>query len=100
MWSYTFSNYAPYRSVLNIVTPRPNWPRTHSDIDAPISTTPPLNETDYNAVNFTLWKNIGKGEICIVFKVYKNRNFNTEFIEFLCWTGLVIQPRSHVLFKI
>ena len=29
-------------------------------MDVPISTTPPLNETDYNAMNFSQWKQLGR----------------------------------------
>ena len=29
-------------------------------VQVPVSTTPPLNETDYNAVNFSLWKKLGR----------------------------------------
>ena len=39
------------------MTPRPNWPAHGYD---GISTTAPLNETDYNAVNFSLWKQLGR----------------------------------------
>lgn len=57
VWSYTFTNYDVFTSVTNVVTPRPNWPAHGYD---GISTTAPLNETDYNAVNFSLWKELGR----------------------------------------
>ena len=49
VWSYTFANYENFWAYGNAVTPRPNWP-TGPDADVPISTTPPLDETDYNAM--------------------------------------------------
>ena len=30
------------------------------EVDVPIATTPPLNETDYNAMNFSLRKQLGR----------------------------------------
>ena len=59
MWSYTFTDYENFGADANAVTPRPNWP-AGSDADVPISTTPPLNETDYNAMEFSLWRQFGK----------------------------------------
>ena len=58
VWSYTFTNYSAFTSNSNAITPRPNWP-VKSNVDVPISTTPPLNETDFNAVNFSEWKQLG-----------------------------------------
>ena len=58
VWSYTFTNYSHFTDESNAVTPRPNWP-TSREVDVPISTTPPLNETDYNAMDFSLWKQLG-----------------------------------------
>ena len=62
VWSYTFTNYMNFKDESNAVTPSPNWrPITISpQASVPISTTPPLTETDYNAVNFSLWKQLGK----------------------------------------
>ena len=59
MWSYTFTNYSHFKDKSNAITPRPNWP-VNSKVNVPISTTPPLNETDYNAIRFSLWKQLGK----------------------------------------
>ena len=59
MWSYTFTDYEQFWSSGNAVTPQPNW-QVGPDVDIPVSTTPPSNETDYNAVNFTLWKQLGR----------------------------------------
>ena len=41
------------------VTPRPDWP-ANSYVDVPVSTNSPANETDYNAMEFSLWKEFGK----------------------------------------
>ena len=59
VWSYSFTNYGHFNHKSNAITPRPNWP-VRSEVDVPISTTPPLNETDYNAMNFSLWKQLGR----------------------------------------
>ena len=59
VWSYTFLNYNHFTSKSNAITPRPNW-KVDANVDVPISTTPPLNETDYNAINFSLWKQLGR----------------------------------------
>ena len=59
MWSYTFTNYNRFKDKSNAITPRPNWP-VKPEVDVPISATPPLNETDYNAINFSLWKQLGR----------------------------------------
>ena len=59
VWSYTFTNYSKFTDHANAITPRPNW-SVKPQVDVPISTTPPLNETDYNAMNFSLWKQLGR----------------------------------------
>ena len=59
MWSYTFTDYSHFADSSNAVTPRPNWPSNPS-VDVLVSTTPPLNETDYNAMDFSQWKKLGK----------------------------------------
>ena len=59
VWSYTFTDYNHFKSPSNAITPRPNWP-VDSLVDVPISTTPPLSETDYNAINFSQWKKLGE----------------------------------------
>jgi len=58
VWSYTFTNYNHFEDASNAITPRPNWP-VKPEVNVPISTTPPLNETDYNGINFSLWKQLG-----------------------------------------
>ena len=59
VWSYTFTDYDDFDDNSNAVTPRPNWP-ANSEVDVPVSTTPPQSEKDYNALNFSMWKSIGK----------------------------------------
>ena len=59
VWSYKFTNYKNFDDDSNAVTPRPNWP-ANLEVDVPISTSPPLNETDYNAIDFSLWKQLGQ----------------------------------------
>ena len=59
MWSHTFTDYEFFMAGSNAVTPRPNW-FVNQKADVPISTTPPLNETDYNAMEFSLWKQLGR----------------------------------------
>ena len=58
VYSYTFTNYNSFTSGSNAVTPRPNWPVSVANV--PISTTPPLSESSLGAVDWNLWKNIGK----------------------------------------
>ena len=58
VYSYTFTNYNSFRSSGNAVTPCPNWPAR--DVNVPISITPPLSESSLGAVDWNLWKDIGK----------------------------------------
>ena len=56
--SYSFTKYSHFRDRSNAITPRTNWPVWFDRYrHVPVSTTPSLNETDYNAVNFSLRKN-------------------------------------------
>ena len=57
VWSYTFTAYLSFMNSSNAVTPRPSW--TSSGPNTPVSTTVPLNETDFEASNFSLWHTIG-----------------------------------------
>ena len=59
VWSYTFTDYSRFTDGSNAITPRPNWP-VDPPVDVPISSTPPLDETDYNAINFSQWKQLGR----------------------------------------
>lgn len=60
VWSYTFTGYSPYISgtMSGAVTPMPSWTLS-PNADVPVSNTAPLSETDYNATNFSLWRQIG-----------------------------------------
>ena len=57
VYSYTFTNYSSFRSGSNAVTPRPNWLAHGANV--PISTTPPLSESSFGAVDWNIWTNIG-----------------------------------------
>lgn len=56
VYSYTFLNYNNFGAWSNAITPRPNWPTSG---DVTVSTQAPLSETDYNAMDFNLWKKLG-----------------------------------------
>ena len=58
VWSYTFTDYSNFNSGSNAVTPRPSWAASASNVR--VSTTVPLGETHYEAMNFALWRTIGK----------------------------------------
>ena len=57
VWSYTFTDYSSFQSNANAVTPRPTW--TASRATTRVSTTAPLSETHYEAMDFALWRTIG-----------------------------------------
>ncbi|XP_013393281.1 uncharacterized protein LOC106161003 [Lingula anatina] len=61
VWSYTFTNFSS--NLTGALTPRPSWSASQGDVA--ISITPPLNETDFNAVNFSLWKFIGAQQFLV-----------------------------------
>ncbi|KAJ7393042.1 hypothetical protein OS493_008338 [Desmophyllum pertusum] len=56
VYSYHFTNYPNFVSGSNAVTPRPSWP---ANGDIPESKTVPLSETQWDAMDFDLWKQIG-----------------------------------------
>lgn len=58
VYSYTFTNYRNFRAASNAVTPRPNWYAPGANV--PVSTAAPVSETDYNAMEFSLWKTLGR----------------------------------------
>jgi hypothetical protein len=61
VYSYRFTQYGSFKSLSNAVTPIPNWPVSSSPNElAPQSTITPLSESSYSAMDFTLWKKIGK----------------------------------------
>ena len=57
VWSYTFTDYKNFNSGSNAVTPRPTW--TATGANTRVSTTVPLSETHYEAMDFALWRTIG-----------------------------------------
>ena len=59
VWSYSFTNYSHFKDDSNAITSKPNWLVTNG-VNVPISTISPLNETDYNTMNFSLWKQLGR----------------------------------------
>ena len=59
VWSYKFTAYEHFWTTANAVTPRPRWSQVGPRVDVPVSTTIPLNEIDYNAMEFLLWTEFG-----------------------------------------
>ncbi|XP_022806470.1 collagen alpha-2(I) chain-like [Stylophora pistillata] len=59
VWSYSFTNYNNFNDDSNASTPRPNW-LVKAKADVSVSTNPPLNETDFNTMNVSLWKQLGR----------------------------------------
>ncbi|XP_031572464.1 uncharacterized protein LOC116306519 [Actinia tenebrosa] len=62
VYSYTFSDFDNFNTDDNVITPVPNWPLNMSPANewSPISTTTPLNESSYSAMDFVMWKKIGR----------------------------------------
>ena len=58
VYSYSFTNYNSFGSGSNAVTPSPNWPIAY--VHVPISTTPPLSGSSLGAIDWKVWKDIGK----------------------------------------
>jgi len=58
VWSYTFTAYSNFNRGPNAVTPRPTW--NIGSANTRVSTTVPLSETHYEAMDFALWRTIGK----------------------------------------
>ncbi|XP_032241980.2 uncharacterized protein LOC116620308 [Nematostella vectensis] len=57
VYSYHFTDFANFMGTTNALTPVPDWPITGG---GKVSSVTPLNETSYSAMNFTLWKHIGR----------------------------------------
>ena len=59
MWAYTFTDFTNFGSGGNAVTP---WPTTPNKgfAEVPVSSTPPRGKDDFNAIDFSLWREIGK----------------------------------------
>ena len=58
VYSYRFLNFANFKDKSNAVSPIPTWP-SKSKFEVPRSTTAPLHDTSYSAMDFALWKEIG-----------------------------------------
>ena len=58
VWSYTFTDYSNFQNGGNAVTPRPSWSASTATVR--VSTTVPLGETHYEAMDFALWRSIGE----------------------------------------
>ena len=56
VYSYTFTDYNNFMEVTNAVTPTPNWPSVGK---VPLSTTAPMNESHFAAMDFNLWRLVG-----------------------------------------
>ena len=57
VYSYSFTKYGDFTNGGNAVTPRPNWAASGANV--PVSTTSPKKETDFNAMEFNRWRQIG-----------------------------------------
>ena len=84
VYSYTFTAYSSFTSTANAVTPRPSW--SASSANTRVSTTVPLSETQYEAMNFALWRTIGKE-----FLIKSNIN---NWIACKEGTGSIVQQRA------
>jgi len=62
-WVYGFTNFDQFDDVTNAVTPVPAWPV--DAITVPVSTTPPSSPTTPGAIDFAVWKDLGR-EFAIV----------------------------------
>ena len=58
VWAYTFTNLTAFTDPSNAMTPWPKMP-DRSQVTVPMSTSPPKDQTDFNAMEFSLWKEIG-----------------------------------------
>ena len=56
VWAYTFTDFTSF--IRSDITPWPSMPNSAS-ATVPVSTSPPKNTTDFNALDFNLWKDIG-----------------------------------------
>ena len=59
VWSYTFTDYQQFSTPSNAVIPSPNWQSNSSCKGVRVSTDIPVSETQYDAVDFRVWKKIG-----------------------------------------
>ena len=108
VWSYTFTDYKNFANKSNAITPRPDWP-AKSDMNVSVSTIPPSHETDYNAVKFSLWKQLGREflvksninnwMVCLPetgsFVEWQQGNINCKFVKRVTSKCSKVPPPSH-----
>ena len=58
VWAYRFTNFARFLYTTNAMMPWPSMPNK-AYAQVPVSTSPPKNKTDFNAMDFSLWGAIG-----------------------------------------
>ena len=59
VYAYTFTAYAAFTSGANAVTPIPSWPVNATFPSVPVSTTAPTSLTDYAALDYARWPELG-----------------------------------------
>lgn len=60
-WSFRYTHYeSGFTSGPSALSPRPSWP---GNGDITLSTTPPLNETNYNAMEYQMWRLLAGEEV-------------------------------------
>lgn len=59
VYAYTFTAYATFTNGTNAVTPIPSWPVGASFPSVPVSTTAPTSFTDYAALDYARWPELG-----------------------------------------
>ena len=96
VWSYSFTNYSFFRESFNAVTPRPNW-NVKAEADVPISSNPPLHETDSNAMNFSLWQTRSLGSGMIYFPLFIFSEFINEAQIYFSCSKIVTRPSVAML---
>jgi len=57
-WVYGFTDFASFDAPANAVTPIPSWPVSEATV--PVSTTPPTSPTTPGAINWAVWKELGR----------------------------------------
>lgn len=59
-WVYGFTAPDDFTATLNAVTPIPAWSQQFSSIGVPVSTSPPATPTTRGAVDFAVWRHLGR----------------------------------------
>ena len=57
-WVYELTNFDDFEAATNAVTPVPSWPE--DGIDVPVSTTAPTSPTTLGAIDWAVWKDLGR----------------------------------------